>query len=342
MVWRDATLDEFGRNEHSLSSRRFNEIRGRNPDRIAYANWRKQNVDLRAYDLSNARQSIGKFESVSFGRLKDVEFAGTTFDHCTFQNRSVSFEGNSPTLDSVLFYDCTFIKGVFNGAHLRDVQFFKCTFVDSPTFEDVLCTGRLEINQSGDQTTFVNLPDADLRLGSSAWLNTDITVSTWLGIDWKAIGALRRLPFLQLSVVGLVLLTINTVVLDAGLQISNRIGDACTNLLEAVQSQSAVCNIPPGHAVLLSALQSISFATATFVCLFLASLIHLLACPAPVGEMTEDVWRLEHQLPKIFYRLLAQRRKAWMWICLVLYSAAAGLFAWGFGSRLIGIVSVLG
>jgi hypothetical protein len=303
--------------------------------------WSKSQTDLHLYDLSNARHSESDFSEVIFGGLTDAEFAGCTFEKCTFQ---ASSGHNNPNLKSLLFYECEFRQASFDDVHLEDVKFVKCTFKEAPTFANALSTGRVEIKQSGNAETFKNLPDLDISLGETSWLDTDIVAAPWLGLDWSKVAVLKRLPFLQVSIVGLMLLTLNALVLDVAGAASQSFVEWCRGIARdglPGSASEAYCTTASGSQILESANWSVLWTLAIFLSLFLGSFIHAVACPAEVGEMTENQWRIEHRRPRLFHQLLAGRRPKLLYASLVFYATGGSLFLIGFIGRIVSIAQTL-
>ncbi|UYN96329.1 MAG: pentapeptide repeat-containing protein [Enhydrobacter sp.] len=308
--------------------------------------------DLSLHDLSDIHFTDFHFEDAQFGKLRNVEFAGCTFANCEFVGSSVAhptYRGGGE-LENVVFYQCELRNTHFERCRLSDVQIAKCRFDAPVRFTESKVQRTLKILESGDANTLQNLPDLEMRAAWNDTLVTDVTVRPAFGLDWAAIRTLAQLPFLQISLVGLTLLVAQIFVVDLLFSLARWPEQSCREI-QTILAQYAppelhsklglVCNRLDRVALLQSVGSSLIEAVALFALLFAAALIHKIASPSEILEYSYNQWRIDNQRLGLSYRMLAQRRRRWLCITLVLYTLATCIFLHLLGSKLVAIIDVL-
>jgi uncharacterized protein YjbI with pentapeptide repeats len=317
---------------------------------VSFLNVSLRDRDLSKHELSNSRFTNCHFSKIVFGRLEKVEFAGCSFLECQFSETSARgsevFDG-AAALENVLFYSCKFEKTNFIEARLRNVRIGKSSFVTPPLFHGARLQGYLQIKDSGNWKIFSSLPDLDTQLSWNNSIKTDLEVVRPLGLSWEKIRAVQEIPFLQVSLVGFILLAVQITILNALLYVIQEPELICRKIMEHTEGVdfnrfklllAGFCDRIGGDAVIQSIRVSVGQAVLLFSVLFFAALIHKIKCPSEVREYTSNQWRIDHRKPGIFYEILAMRDFSYLVAAIVLYVVALGLFSVLAVGRIVSIV----
>jgi hypothetical protein len=333
------------------SARIFNRVRqehSRTPTTFLDVNL--QSWDLASHNLSHARFSKCYFENVNFGALENVEFADCQFKSCHFDDL---VSEQSPSLKGVLFYLCTFEKTDFDHCHLQEIRFAKSAFLTTPKFLGSRAKGTIRIDKSGGWKTFKFLPDLDLQTNWETNLRTDLPAPSRWRLSWETVRVLQHIPFLQTSLIGLLLLVTQISIVEFYLYLASEPQAACKNLLqqmvtelaklpelspELVRLESRVsewCTSLSATKFTTGTLVSIAESTAMFVLLFLAALVHKIRGPSEIYEYSANEWKIEHSRPELYYKIIGRRNPVALFITILLYGICLISFFYLFVFKLI-------
>jgi hypothetical protein len=308
--------------------------------------------NLSEHELSNSRFTKCSFDKVQFGVLKDVEFAECKFTACQFHE---GMNESAPALDNLLFYDCSFAHTGFENCNLVDVQFAKSQFATPPKFEGAKAKGVIRIVGCGDWRAFRSLPDLDLRVGWDTSLSSDLkTTVNWLP-TWAHIRALQQIPFLQTSLVGLLLLTTQIVLIELFVRVAQQPEATCKILQQLVVNELGQnaelfsikqrldhwCSLLSTNRLTGAAIVAVGESMVMFVVLFFATIIHKIRGPSEIFDYSRNQWQIEQARPSLFYEILARRNPISLTAAIGLYAASLALFCYLFAFKVIFILRAL-
>jgi uncharacterized protein YjbI with pentapeptide repeats len=305
------------------------------------------NRDLGNYDVSDSRFFKCVFDRVEFGRLSNVEFSGCEFRRCRFlgqSNRTALERQIEMHISNVLFYECEFSNTDFREYRLKDVQFAKSRFVTRPQFQGSRMFGLLRIEKCGHWKSFIYLPDLDMRLGQDESFRTDMVVRSFPLANWETIRALQNLPFIQISLFGLVLLNFQVYILYFLLGIMRYVEVICVDLqklendnpiLKPLMGVVRACSLAMNDSSYADLSDYTFTSMLVFLFLFLGALIHKTRCPPEISEFTRSNWVIDKMRPSVWYEILARRRKASIAACLLMYGTSLAIFCYSFISKVI-------
>ena len=323
----------------------FNRSRLKHPERrfAKFYNLDLTKRDFTAHDLSESRFSKCRFQSVEFGPLKNVEFADCTFNSCRFQRSN-----HSPAVafERVLFYLCRFKETDFSYIGIANLQVVKCCFRTAPAFLGSRIKGLLRIEGCDSWHSFFNLPDADMRTDWETSVTTDMLVKSPLMVDWAAVRTLQHIPFLQTSLVGLILLSIHIYLLRA-LYYFVRLPEAnCEEVRKTIGNLPNIgdkldarltefCQKLIPERLVESISVSVAEIMTMFLVLFVAALSHKLMGPNEIFEFSKTQWVVDQSKPAVFYDILSQRKLWGLAAVLFLYGTSLTLFSYTFVSKIL-------
>jgi uncharacterized protein YjbI with pentapeptide repeats len=317
---------------------------------VSFLNVSLRDRNLSKHQLSNSRFTNCHFFKVVFGRLEKVEFAGCSFFECRFSETSSQGSGAfdaAASLENVLFYACKFEQTNFINCRIQNIQIGRSSFVTPPQFHGARLRGYLQIKDSGNWKAFSHLPDLDTQLSWNNSIKTDLEVVRPFGLSWEKIRAIQEIPFLQVSLVGFILLVVQITILNALLYVIQEPELICRKIMEHTEGVdfdrfklllAGFCDRIGGSAVIQSIRVSVGQAVLLFSVLFFAALVHKIKCPSEVREYTSNQWRIDHRKPGIFYEILAMRDFGYLVAAIVLYVVALGLFSVLAVGRIVSIV----
>jgi hypothetical protein len=343
---------------NTKSSRIFNRIRQEQSRRgpSTFIDVSLSERDLTSFNLSAARFTKCYFEDVQFGPIENAEFADCRFKSCRFDDTS---SGRRQSLRLVLFYLCVFEETHFENSHLRDIQFAKTGFLTPPKFSGSKARGTIRIDKSGGWATFRYLPDLDLKTSWSTVLRAELPTPSRWRFSWETVRTLQHIPFLQTSLIGLLLLVTQLSFVEFYVHLASEPQSACKALLSQVKVELSG---HPGLAVALGQMEdalnswcgslsatrftrgtliSIGESTVMFVVLFFASLIHKVRGPSEVYEYSTNQWVIEHARPELYYKIIARRNAGSLFLAGILYAISLAMFSHLFVSKLAFIYNLL-
>jgi Pentapeptide repeats (9 copies) len=282
--------------------------------------------DLRNYSLDGLVFFGLIFDGSTFGRLSNAKFIGCTFKRCHFASENLALDVNfgGGSLDEITFFECTFDKTNFSGTDLRRVRFREPRTPTVPEFNRCRVSDYVQLSQETLSPAFlVNFTKAiflpDCRLVLSGEYARPV-------IDWESVRTIAKLPFLQISLVGVVVFSFLAILLQG---IKEQISFAQKNCKAGTDEYSAfglqvarVCDwllSIPDVSVLS---ESILFFFFNCVILFAAAIVQNLKCPPEVLEFSRANWENFLRRPPETYSLLAQQNRFWFWLSAVLYTVS--------------------
>jgi uncharacterized protein YjbI with pentapeptide repeats len=331
------------------SSRVFNRIREQYASEpTSFLNVKLHSEDLSSYNLSHARFTTCEFHGVKFGPIEKSDFADCTFHFCTF---SEAGSEAAPSLKNVTFYVSNFEATNLSNCFLNDVSLAKSRFLSPPKFEGSKAKGVIRIEKCGDGQVFKHLPDLILQEDWQSSLKTDISVDVSWWPSWGHVRALQQIPFLQTSLVGLLLLVTQISFLEFLVAILGGPAGACEALRTRVASELSKtgsnevlatlhlnlanwCSTLSPSKVISVALTSIGQSVIMFVLLFAATLIHKARCPSEIAEYSFNQWTIDRAKPAVYYQLLAWRNPYSLIIAIMFYFLALMIFCYLFLYRM--------
>ena len=281
--------------------------------------------DLTQHDLSGIFFYHCHFVGCNFGSMFEASFNSCTFEDCTFLSRNgIGQSGGPSKLCDVVFYECTFDGTRFDRAHLEDVKFVEPVLKSLPSFNKSLLKTRLVYDQDPPSVGFL---DAIANAESSPNLDVDVIgeLST-RKLSWETIRVAAKLPFLQISLVGVTALSIFTILVSDISQPFVELYGHCVKLANegdgVLASFQAVCERIAATGVNATSVDGVFWLFVSFYVIFAGSLIQTIKCPEEINEFSRAKWVQQLRRPSAVYTALSIREPKWI-------AAAAALQALG-------------
>lgn len=319
----------------SASSKNFNRardlLRSRGQNRPTLRNVQITSRSLQGYDLNELYFFNCSFDEVSFGNLSNVNFNNCHFSKCAFSPdlKRIS-AGQEPMLSDVIFFKSSLDGDSFDRQTLKDVQFAQLEMKRVPSFKGALFDGYFIYEDDLiERDLLIAFSEADTSPRSLVQIIGDIEEPL---LTWEKIRFVGKLPFLQISLVGVTSLAVLASVLwsvdSAQTSLELECKELASNLAGVSERISTFCEnvvkaLPSGEV--LSSLRN------TFIglsAIFVGALVQTVACPEEISEFSRARWVRQLRRPKEFYIALATKHQRAVWLASCLQATGVAFFAY--------------
>lgn len=311
----------------------FNEARATaastlDADHPSIRSHRKITRDLSHHNLGGTFFYGTTFEGVKFGSLEDVTFNGCVFIECDFGPSPNNANGKAAACRDLVFFECEFDRGIFARQTLHNCSIIQPTLVKPPVFDGAILESKFVYEHER-----INLELIDYLVEAETAPRCEIQVvgeASYPRGSWETIRFIAKLPFLQVSFVGIIAVSALAVLvgnIEAPLiSLSITCSRAMEDHPEAQTILSGFCNQLSGFSLSSGILESLQFMFLNFLAIFLGALIQSSICPNEVTEFSRAYWTRQLRRPAVFYTALAHRARSWMIVAASLQAIGIGFF----------------
>lgn len=277
------------------------------------------------------------FEKVRFGSLVDTSFNGCRFIDCDF-GPAPSDRIKSPNgAKDVVFFECKFSGGSFARQSMHNWEFTDPVFESPVSFEGAVLEQRFIYEAEAIDQDFLDaLADAETSARSDIQI---IGKLKFPKISWETIRFVSKLPFLQVSFVGIVAVAAFAVLAgsieDPFTNLSQRCDLALQDYPNAHNVLERVCGFVPQISLTNGILDALRIMFLNFLAIFIGAFIQVTKCPNEVTEFSKAYWVRQLRRPQTFYQVLAQRERRWMFAAAALQAVGIGFFLYKAGSAFL-------
>lgn len=278
------------------------------------------------------------FEKVSFGSLVDTSFNGCKFIECDFGPAPTDRTKSPKASEDVVFFECEFYGGSFARQRMQNWEFIDPVFEYPVSFEGAVLEQRFVYHaEIIDQDFLDALANAETSARSDVQI---IGNRNYPKISWETIRFVSKLPFLQVSFVGIVAVAALAVLVGSIEEPFASLSQRCEVALQEhpdVQSVlGRVCGFIPELSLTNGILDALQIMFLNFLMIFIGAFIQTTKCPNEVTEFSKTYWVRQLRRPQAFYQALAQRERCWMFasaifqavgICFFLYKAGSAFLS---------------
>ena len=284
--------------------------------------------DLREHDLSNLFFFECTFENAKFGNLRDCTFSNCPFIYCDF-SPSYSTENSNDSLGLVnlTFFECCFDGTKFDRQRMRDFRIVDPVIIVSPTFSRSFIDGTFVYDDKViNPTVLQKLINAETSPEARVLIIGHMFSSF---VNWERIRVLAKLPFLQVSLLGVSLLSIASVIVASFGEPFQFLLPSCEKILESdftsAQIFLRVCLETANLSIGIGLLSSLRFMFIGFLFVFLGALIQVTKCPEEILEFSRAFWVRQLRRPTEFYSTLSYQKSIWIVSAAVFQFLGIGL-----------------
>lgn len=290
--------------------------------------------NLSSHDLTGIFFYNCTFVGAYFGTLNDVSFNLCTFTNCDFGPTQNFGNGAVAGAKDVTFFECTFNGGSFERQNLSNFKIVDPTIEALPSFEGAIFSHKFVYDHD---PVDIGLLDKIINAETAPHCDLQIIGSTQFPrMSWEQIRFVAKLPFLQVSFVGIVAVAAIAVITSSIEEPINSVSQQCTQLLiefpEAQSILNRLCEAIPKLSFTSGTLEALRFMFLNFLVIFLGALIQTIKCPIEISEFSRAYWTRQLRRPSIFYTALAHRERYWMIIAGALQAGGVGFFLYRAGN----------
>lgn len=285
--------------------------------------------DLSAHNLENISFYGVSFSGVRFGTVSHVIFNDCTFTDCDFGPSEKDSADTPDGMLDVLFFECTFDGGAFDAQTLIKCSIIEPNILNPPSFVQTLLGEKFVYSQAKVNFDFLNsIVDADTTPRSIPVLGE----SQFPKLTWEQVRFVSRLPFLQVSFLGMISLAILAMLVANVEEPFEAVFKECTERLVrttiSMPALSEFCDSIRTYTLTGGLLGTLKMMFLNFCILFAGAFIQTLKCPNEVLEFSRAYWTRQLRRPSVFYSALANRNRSWLWAAVILQAGSVLFFAY--------------
>jgi hypothetical protein len=162
-------------------------------------------------------------------------------------------------------------------------------------------------------------------------------------LSWETIRVAAKLPFLQISLVGVTALSIFTILLSDISQPFVALYGHCVELASdedgILASLQAVCERIAATGLNATSVDGVFWLFISFSVIFAGSLIQTTKCPEEINEFSRAKWVQQLRRPSAVYTALSIRSPKWILAAATLQGVGLAIFVFKTGRALFGMLT---